>query len=357
LTVKDVFDDAGLAGAVGIEQRRRHVPGYDAVAVARLRQAGAILVGKTNCPPSGSGGDTENVVYGRTLNPYDLTRTPGGSSGGDAAIVAAAGVPFSLGSDSGGSVRLPAHYCGVAALKPNFGRIPNTGAYNHPGGLTDLRTQIGPVARSVADLALLLPVLAGPDNFDSSVIPMPVYDAGAVVLSKLTVAYVLDDRSAPVTPETADTVGKVAQALSRAGVTVEQQAPRDFVRDSGAITEAWKGREALRGQDVMEMFNAWDHYRTRMLQFMERYDALICPVDVHPAPPFKERNTKRFDYTRPFSLTGWPVVVVRAGASKQGLPIGVQIAARPWREDVALAIGMAIEQEFGGWAVPYLFNR
>ncbi len=351
-SAKDVFDVAGIISAVGLEHRRGFVPTFDATVVARMKAAGAILVAKSNCPPGGGGGDTENVIYGRTLNPYDLNCTPGGSSGGEAALIAAGGSPLGLGSDSGGSIRLPAHYCGVAGIKPTAGRVPNTGAYDHPGGLTDPRTQVGLLARTVADLALALPVICGPDDFDGGVIPMPLGDAHAVLLQDLKVAYFLQDGSAPVTGETAQTVGAAAQALSRAGATLEERLPAQFVRDARAITEAWWGLESLRGQDVVELLNAWDGYRTRLLQFIQPYAALLCPVDAHPAPPFRKRDPKRFDYTLPFSLLGWPVVTVRAGVSKAGMPIGVQIAARPWRDDVALALALAVERELGGWKRP-----
>jgi len=351
-TAKDVFDTAGIVSAVGLEHRRRYVPDYDATVVARMKAAGAILIAKTNCPPGGGGGDTENVLYGRTLNPYDFARTPGGSSGGEAALVAAGGSPLGLGSDSGGSIRLPAHYCGVAGIKPTTGRVPNTGAYDHPGGLTDPRTQVGLLARIVADLALALPIICGPDNVDGGVIPMPLGAPESVAVKELRVAYFVEDRGARVTNETAHTVGAAAQALARGGATLEDRLPPDFVRDSRRITEAWWGLESLRGQDVVELFNAWDAYRTRMLRFFEPYDAVLCPVDAHPAPPYRERDPKRFDYTLPFSLLGWPVVTVRAGASKGEMPIGVQIAAKPWRDDVALALGMAVERELGGWRRP-----
>ena len=353
-TAKDVFDVAGVVSAVGLEHRRGFVPQQDATAVARLKAAGAILIAKTNCPPGGGGGDTENVIYGRTLNPYNLACTPGGSSGGEAALVAAGGSPLGLGSDSGGSIRLPAHYCGVAGIKPTSGRVPNTGAYDHPGGLTDPRTQVGLLARSVADLALGLPFICGPDNFDGGVVPMPLGNAQSVRLRELKVAYFSQERGADVTSETAHTVGATAQALSRAGVTVEERQPPQFVRDGRRITEAWWGLESLRGQDVVELFNAWDGYRTRMLQFFADYDAVLCPADAHPAPPYRDRDPKRFDYTLPFSLLGWPVVTVRAGVSKAGMPIGVQMAAKPWRDDVALALGMAVERELGGWKMPAL---
>lgn len=353
----DRFDAAGLVGAAGLEHRRRHVPSTDAPALARLKLAGALLLGKTNCPPGGSGSDTENVVYGRTLNPYRLECTPGGGSGADAALVAAGGAPLALSSDAGGMLRLSAHYCGVAGLKPTTGRVPNTGAYNQPGGLSDPFAQVGLIARCVADLALALPLICGPDAVDAGVIPMPLAEPGAVCLGELTVAYFLEERSAPVTDATAHAVGATAQALARAGVLMEEAAPPDFVGDSRGILENWNRVASLRGQDVVEVLGEIDHYRSRLLQFMQRYDALLCPVDCHPAPPHRARDPHRFDYTQPFNLLGWPAVTVRAAAAPDGLPIGVQIAARPWREDVALALAAAVERALGGWKLPTSSSR
>ena len=176
-TVKDVFETTGFATEVDRRIRRRGAPGADATAVARLRQAGAILIAKTNCPPNGNGSDTENAVSGRTLNPYDRARTPGGSSGGEAALIAAGGSPIGLGCDQSGGIRVPAHYCGVTGLKPAVGRVPNTGVYNQPGGLTDPRSQIGPLARRVDDLELVLSLISGPDAHDSGVAPVPWRDS------------------------------------------------------------------------------------------------------------------------------------------------------------------------------------
>mgnify|MGYP001040357083 FL=1 len=346
-TVKDVFDVAELPTAVGLEARRWERAREDAVAVLRWRQAGAILLGKTNCPPGGSGSDTENLLYGRTLNPHDLTRTPGGSSGGEAAIIAAQGSPLGLGSDSSGGLRVPAHFCGVATLKPTVGRVPNTGAYNHRGGLTDVRTQIGPLARSVMDLALTWPLLCGPDFIDAGVVPMPIGEPASVSLSDLYVAYFTSDPASPASAETVDVVGTAAQALARAGVHLEPARPQDFVRNGRGISDAYAEIASLRGQDVVELYDAWDGYRSFCLQFLRAYDAILCPVSPQPAPPFRAMDRRRFDYTLPFSLLGWPVVVVPAGRSKEGLPIGVQIAARPWREEVALALGSAVERELG----------
>lgn len=348
-TVKDVFATTGLASAIDQRIRRRAAPAYDAIAVARLRAAGAILLGKTNCPPNGSGSDAENAVIGRTVNPYDPTCSTGGSSGGEAALIAVGASPFGLGSDGSGGVRVPAHYCGVVGLKPTAGRIPNTGAYNQPGGMTDPRTQVGTLARSVDDLTLITPILCGPDYEDSGVIPMPWRDPAAVRPTDLLIAYFTHDPASPVTAETAHAVGAAAQALARAGVQVESARPHDLINAGRQIDDAWQDRAGAPGRTVVELYALWDSFRAAMLHFMARYDAILCPVDHHPAPPFRERDNRRFDYTVPFSMTGQPALVVRVGATASGLPVGVQIVARPWREDVALALGRLLEQELGGW--------
>lgn len=202
-TAKDVFETARVETRAGLSERRGIVPTEDAVAVARMRRAGAISLGKTNVPPGGSGGVTDNSVHGRTRNPFDRERSVAGSSGGEAAIQAAGGSPIGLGSDSGGSLRVPAHYCGVATLKPTAGRVPNTGAFAHPGGLSDTRTQIGPLARFVEDLAPTLSIIAGPDSHDSGVVPVPMADSAAVRLDRLRIAFYTEDGETATTPETA----------------------------------------------------------------------------------------------------------------------------------------------------------
>src|SRR5215510_2874566 len=213
-TAKDVCETAGLISAAGLAARAHYVPDKDAVVVARMKAAGAILLGKTNCPPGGSGGVTTNPVYGRTSNPYDVSRTPGGSSGGEAAAIAAGESPLGIGSDSGGSLRVPSHFCGIATLKPTSGRVPNTGMLNHPGGLSDYRTQIGPMARYVRDLALAFPILAGEDGCDSGVIPMPLGDPESVILKGLRMAVYTDDGEATPTPEIIATVPEGAYTLT-----------------------------------------------------------------------------------------------------------------------------------------------
>src|SRR3981081_970454 len=173
-TAKDIFDTAGLPTTAGLRMLRSNIPERDATVIARMRGAGAILIGKTLCPPGGIGEESWNPLHGGTRNPYDITRSPGASSSGEASIIAAGGSPLGIGSDSGGSIRMPAHYCGIAALKPTTGLVPGTGGYGLFGGLTDPRSQVGPMARFVSDLWLLLPIFSGPDGIDSGVVPMPL---------------------------------------------------------------------------------------------------------------------------------------------------------------------------------------
>jgi len=350
-TAKDVFDTAGVVTAAGLAERATFVPTHDATVVARMRAAGGILLGKTNCPPGGAGGDSENAVYGATNNPYDLERTPGGSSGGEAAIIASGGSPVGLGSDSGGSLRLPAHYCGIATLRPTAGRVPATGGYGLPGGLSDSRTQVGPMARYVADLALTLPIIAGIDWRDSAVMPVPLGDPHTVALSRLRLAFYLDDGIAPSTPDTAATVLRAVQALANAGLTVAEERPPQ-VLESLDITSRYWNHGHLSGDQYDAVMLAWDRVRTDMLAFMESRDVILCPVSDRPALPHHTEHDSRFSYCLPYSLTGYPCAVVRAGTSSEGLPIGVQVIARPWREDVTLAVAQCLENALGGWQRP-----
>lgn len=348
-TVKDVFATAHLTSP--LDQRlRQWLPTSDATVITRLRAAGAILLAKTNCPPNGSGSDTENAICGRTRNPHDQERTPGGSSGGEAALIAAGASPFGLGSDVRGGLRVPAHYCGVATLKPTSGRVPNTGTYNQPGGLTDARTQSGPLARSVEDLAFLLPIIAGVDYQDAGVIPMPWRNPAAVQPAKLRVAYFTADPVSAVSADVRHAVGASAQALARARVTVEQTRPTDLVAAGREIDAFWQDLAGAPGRTVVEFYALWDNFRTHILQFIQPYDAILCPVTHQVAPLVQERDPRRFDYTIPFSLTGYPCAVTPVGVTSAGLPIGVQVVAHPWREDIALALAQILEQELGAHA-------
>jgi amidase len=357
-TVKDNFEAAGIEMAIGAPERVGVVPATDATAVARLKAAGAILLGKTNCPPYGGGLETDNPVYGRTNNPYALERTPGGSSGGEAAIVAACGSPFGLGTDSGASVRVPAHFCGLASIKPTAGRVPVTGVIDdlgQIGALSDPRSQAGVLARSVADVALVLAVIAGPDGRDGGAAPVPLGDPVDVPLPGLRVAVQVDNGLHPPTDETVATVVAAAEALRDAGAAVREA--RHPGGGHEVTHEVWRSYgDEMSAAELYDILRRWDAYRARMLAFLEHHDLILCPVFPSPAPlhgaTAGPAGADRTSHTTPFNLTGWPAATVRCGTSPEGLPICVQLAAAPWREDVALAAAAVLERALGGWRAP-----
>ncbi|NNB68206.1 amidase [Pseudomonas fluorescens] len=342
-TVKDVFDTRGVVSAVGLPERAHYRPEQDATVVTRMKAAGAILLGKSNCPPGGGGGVTDNPVYGATRNPHALAYSPGGSSGGEAAAIAAGLSPLGLGSDSGGSLRVPAHFCGVCTLKPTSGRVPNTGVFDHLGGLSDYRSQIGPMARHVEDLALALQVIAGEDGVDAGVIPMPLRGMQTQTLKGLRVAWYSDGGIEPVDALTHTTLQAVADLLDAEGALIRPAFPSSL-SNARDITERYWAMSQSSGAQSIQLFSDWDQFRTAMLGFMADYDIILCPVDAAPATQLGETRPGLFSHTLPYSLAGWPCVVVRAGTDSAGLPVGVQIVARPWHEPVALAAAAAIER-------------
>lgn len=385
MTIKDSLDTAGIISTAGSKGRAQYIPQQDAVVVARLKAAGAILLGKTNTPELTLGVETDNLVYGRTNNPYDLTRIPGGSSGGAAAIVAAGGAAFDIGTDTGGSIRQPCHFCGVAGIKPTAGRVPRTGhIVSYDMGAFDSWTQFGPIARAVEDLALILPVIAGPDWRDPAIVPMPLGDPARVTLRGLRLAYHTDNGIIAASDEVAGVVRAAVDALRDEGAALTEDCPaamrgaRDLWgqlarADGGAwvqrrldaigttepfppMAKRFLNHPALSSAEFTALLSVWDGFRSAMLAFMEGYDAIVSPVNAFPA--MKHGGTLElndaFSYTRLYNLTGWPAVVVRCGASSGGLPIGVQVIARPWRDDVALALAQALERALGGWQPPPL---
>jgi amidase len=345
-TAKDIFDTAGLPTTAGLRMLRSNIPDRDATVVARMRAAGAILIGKTLCPPGGVGGDSWNSLHGGTRNPYDIARSPGASSSGEAAIIAAGGSPVGLGSDSGGSIRMPAHYCGIAALKPTTGLIPSTGAYALPGGLTDPRSQVGPMARFVADLILTLPLLVGPDGFDSGVVPVPLAKR-TPKLKGLRVAWYGDDGIAKPTQAISAAVRASARALGDAGCVVTEARP-PALHEAHQVTLGYWGDKRMSHD---RLYRRWDAFRTEMLGFMSGFDLIVSPVAPDIAPLYRSKVVppSTFSYTSPYSLSGNPCVVVRAGTSHEGLPIGVQVIGRNWQDDVAMRAAHAIERALGGW--------
>ena len=387
MTIKDTLETTGVICTGGTKGRANYVPKADATAVARLRAAGAIFLGKTNVPELAGAIESDNLVYGRTNNPYDLARTPGGSSGGEAAIIAACGSPLGLGTDAGGSIRIPAHFCGLAAIKPTSGRVPRTGQFPQPMGARAPVFHVSLIARRVEDLALALPIIAGPDFRDASIVGMPLLDPREVTLSGLKVAYFDNDGVAAPTKEISAAVRDCAKAFMDAGVKAEETRTPDAEKaatvyydmsrgDGGAGTRAFLksigsdpisplfekaltysvGPAMASTTEALAAFVRWDLFRNAMLRFMENYDAVLSPVAPFPALPhgtsFDEANRKGFGYSQMYNLTGWPSATVRVGTSPEGLPLNVQVAARPWREDVALALAAHLEKSFGGWKMP-----
>ncbi len=353
-TIKDWIETNDLICTAGYAPRLGYVPPHDATTVARMRTAGAIVLGKTNAVSG-------NEVYGLTNNPYNLAYSPAGSSSGEAAIIAAGGSPVGLGSDSGGSIRQPAHNCGIAGLKPTTGRVPLTGHYPRINVVNDPRTVIGPMARTVEDLALVLPIIQGVDWRDASVVPMPLGDWRAVDVSGLRVAFYTDAAEGAPPDEVVQTVRAAAQALADAGCAVEEKAP-PLVEHSYGITrdywsrpepESWDvwdaGEETkLTSLAVEQHLFLWDRFRRALIAFMETVDVILTPAAQLPARPHDD-DQGHIAYTLTYSLVGYPAAVVRCGTSADGMPIGVQVVARPWRDDVALAAAGVLEQALGGW--------
>lgn len=384
MTIKDSFDTAGVISTWGTPGRAGYAPKQDATVVARLKAAGAILMGKTNTPEFTLAYETNNSIYGRTNNPYSLEHTSGGSSGGAAAIVSAGGSPFDCGTDTGGSIRLPSHFCGITGIKPTSGRVPRTGHAIPPGSLLDQLTQVGPMARYVEDLALLLPLMAGPDGRDPFIAPVPLADPNSVVLKGLRCTFHTDNGIKTPTSEIVEAVHSSVKALAEAGVEFEEKRPpgiEETVELFPNLLRGWDGgawirllleragtpfdQTSLQGQikaktvtpdEVVRLIDRWDHFRMGMLAFLGHYDAIIAPVNVYPAIPHDTYRDRYhgFSYTMTYNLTGWPGAVVRVGTSPDELPIGVQIVSKPWREDVALAIARHLEKALGGWQRPPL---
>ena len=383
ITIKDSLDTEGIVTTGGTMGRKSSVPDRDSTVVARLRAAGAIVMGKTNTPELTMAYETDNLIYGKTCNPYDLTRTPGGSSGGAGAIIASGGSPLDMGSDTGGSIRQPSHFSGIAGIKPTSGRVPRTGhAVPHSMGAQDSLTQIGPMARYVEDLVLALPIISGVDWRDPAIVPMPLGDPNDVDLSTLRIAMHTDNGICTPTEEVMQVVRNAADALSGVVSVMDERRPEALSKYSEMTQldkdgSAWLSRLLARSgtTDIHPWINHWiesaetwtadkysaileeqDEFRSEMLAFMEDYDAILCPPAAKPAILLgtwtDDENKDLFTYTAVYNVTGWPGTVVRGGTSPEGLPIGVQVVARPWREDVALALARRLEAELGGFRPP-----
>jgi amidase len=385
ITIKDSLDTEDIVSTGGTLGRKDFVPKQDAPVVARLRKAGAVLLGKTNTPELTLSGETNNLIYGRTCNPFDLARSPGGSSGGSAAIVACGGAALELGSDTGGSIREPAHLCGITGIKPTSGRTPRSGhIVPYGGGVMDSLTQIGPMARYVEDLVLALPIICGPDGRDPAVVPVAIGDPNEVDVSNLRIAWYADNGIVPAAPDIQRVVAETARLLQARGLNIEHKllpGMRELVSCSTALREAANPGLILRllerygttepGPDLAGyldpkflmaaerfdpiMMEEIDEARSRALAFFGDYDAILCPPSHALARPHQATHGDSFDdwsYITIHNLLGWPGVSVRAGTSAGGLPVGVQVVAAPWREDIALALAQEIETLSGGYQKP-----
>jgi amidase len=378
ISIKSSIAVAGLKLECGSRTRAGLVAQRDAVLVARLKAAGAIILGNTNVPEMLMAYETVNPLYGRTNSPLDLERTPGGSSGGEAAAIAAGLCAAGIGSDGGGSIRVPAHFSGICGLKPTPGRVPISGHWPESAGPFALLGVVGPMARTVADLELIFRVIAGFDSGDAMATPIPLRDVSADELNNLTVGYFEEIPFAPVTAETKSAVRTATNALQQSGLRIEAFHPdifneaREhwwtlFVRLAAEmLTPEFKGREneistiltySDRPPTKEELLAAWfgrDQLRLRLAEQMSRVPVLICPVCSVPAFRHGEREWgiagQRVSYMDAMSYTQWlnllgnPAIVMQVGESPEGLPIGVQIVGQPNSEELILRIAQVLEQ-------------
>jgi amidase len=389
VTVKDSFDMAGLPTLCGSKFRLGHRAAEDATAVARLRAAGAIILGKTNCPEFLSNYESDNYIIGRTNNPWNLERTSGGSSGGESAAIAAYFSAGGIGSDGGGSVRVPAHFCGIAGLKPTPGRVSAAGHFpviGHPGGLMGVA---GPMARTAKDVRRLFSALAGYDSQDPFSAPVPLREPD---VANTRVGLMEQFYEVPVEPETREIVRKAALVLETIGFKVEPFKPRGLERApnlwwfffgqlparmtkklfEGREQDAhWTGTEFLAASleqpepsanDVLMNLAVHDRMRAALLREMESVPLILSPVCGVPA--FRHRERKWNTDSRPiglfeammpvtpWNLLGLPAVTIPFGMSSDGLPIGVQLIGRPYEDETILEVAVRLEEARGEFAGP-----
>ena len=387
VTVKSSIATAGLRCEIGSLLHRGDVPREDAVVVARLRAAGALILGTTNCPEFLMAYETANLLHGQTRNPWDLDRTPGGSSGGESAAIAAGMSAAGLGSDSGGSVRVPAHFTGICSLKPTPGRIPGRGHLPPCVGPFSILGVIGPMARTMQDVALLFRVLSGQDGGDPVSPPVELRQPDLNTLRHNPIGYFEDDDLVPVTHETRAAVRAAAEALRQAGFRVEPFRPdtlellrrlwwKFFVQCGAMFYEPTiRGKreqlspifkeflgiaDSVPPLTATELLEAWaelDLLRARTLTAMREHPVLLCPVASIPAFRHGERSwtiegravgyLDAVRHTQWFNALAAPAAVIPVGKSPEGLPIGVQIVARPFHDETALGIAAVVDAAFG----------
>jgi Asp-tRNA(Asn)/Glu-tRNA(Gln) amidotransferase A subunit family amidase len=390
VTVKSAIEVAGLRCETGSPSRRGVVAEQDAVVVSRLRAAGAVVIGTTNVAEMLMAYESENPLHGRTVSPWDVERTPGGSSGGESAAVAAGCSGGGIGSDGGGSIRVPAHFTGICGLKPTPGRIPGTGHQPPCLGPFSLVGVVGPMARTVADLYTMFVAIAGWDAGDPMAAPLPIAPLDAGPRTPTRVGFFEDDGRTAVTKETRAAVRAAAKAAADAGYDVDEFRPGGLNRArelweiffceiallvlkgpmQGAEVELPILKEFLRlgaapARSALDLTAAWidrDVARAGLLKEMEKERVLLCPVASVPAFRHGERSWAIDDcrvgyldamsYTQWFNVMGLPAAVVPVGTSPEGLPIGVQVVGRAFEEELVLSVAAAIERGCGGYRPP-----
>jgi Asp-tRNA(Asn)/Glu-tRNA(Gln) amidotransferase A subunit family amidase len=394
LSIKSSIEVAGMPFEAGTRLRAGTVAHRDASLVSRLRNAGAIIIGVSNTPELLMAWETDNLLYGRTNNPWDLACTAGGSSGGEAAAIASGCSAGGVGSDGGGSIRVPAHFCGICGLKPTPGRIPATGHFPQSVGPFALLGVVGPMARTVGDLKVLFEVMQGADVGDPSSSPVPISWPRPEELRATKIGFFEDDGRSPVTPETRAAVRAASELLRRAGFEVEPFRPdgleearrlwwqifgvaggmllgpmtRGHESDLSPILKEFNGwvsaAEPHTAQSLLDTWIGRDVVRMRIFEQMNRFPVLLCPVASVPAFRHGEREWQidgrtvkyldAWSYCEWFNLLGMPGVTVPMGHSPEGLPIGVQLAAGPWQEELVLSAAEALESARGPWEGPML---
>ncbi len=336
ITIKDWIDVAGMPCEGESAERTGRVPQRDATAVARLRAHGAIVIAKTQ-----PGAD--HPIHGRCHHPTHRDRSPGGSSSGEAALIGAGASAIGLGSDSGGSIRLPAAWCGVVGLKPSAGLVPTTGHFPRVGYRFDGRTTMGPLAVSVDDAYEMLRCIAGPDGVDPDCHPVPLGAPSSVSVSGMRVAVLNTYGSWKVAGSTHDAVERAAVDLVARGAQIVGGALPQHLDESLEITQRYWMRAALKGRDVDRQLLEWDQFNGKMTRASASFDVVLGPVVADVAPLARPLVGEDYIFTLPWSLTGWPAISIPYGVdAATGLPLAVQIAAPRWHDHVVIAVAKAL---------------
>lgn len=378
ITIKDGIKVKGLECTLGCRGSYIREADVDAVAVQRLRAAGAIVIGQTNIPEMMAAFETDNLLYGRTNNPHNPGRIAGGSSGGEAAALASGCSFLGIGSDAGGSIRIPAHCCGVAGIKTSWGLVPMTGRI--PSDAMGLVGQVGvwgTMGRSIDECELALSIIAGPHPADPYALPIPLRPSSEVDLSALRVGYYFSDGVAEPSDETIEAVKGAVELLRMAGASVEEvhfdtlKRAYDLIWDaffvpSGAglssglaaigiqeihpLLQRYVKRAGATSPSAAELAQVYYQvglFRHEMNQHMLSYDLLVSPIMATPALEHgcSFDQERALSYSAAYNLTGWPAVAVPCALSSDGLPIGLQIVAKRWCDHVAIAAARHLEKE------------